>query len=528
VNRTFAVGVIALGLLGTTVSQTVLVPQSDIDAENAYYASLGLTLPKGGVVLRDPFDPPYSNRSFVVPRSWLNEGPETPTVVASALRADLPTLRFIMERTYSGWQTAADRGWDWDSWFRDWDQLLASSGDQTISLRSALAPWSALEDFQPDNHSHPMLLGFTGASLSATLARAPFGNCTALTTTSGREMRRSTMDAAQQPHAVQSWDAHELSAAWYISYPDRYGTIASITCGGQSIQTTMTAQPLLHVVTPFYKDLGDGVAYIRAPFAFTYKRDEAFRRLLAGIPDLGKARAVLLDLRGNGGGAAPTDILATWFTPEQLSHVGVHHVGAPSCFALALQFNLGQLFLSNDLKPPLPNDIKALLQRQLDLLGNDSHITCDADASTTVARGALLDHHFSVADSDPHRTRLIAIVDNACGSDCEAMVSYIEQLPDTVIAGTSTAGTIGFTQPGMLVLPRSRLNVMLATSRDDAYGDGRSEASYGLAVDVLLPTSESQRLQSLAALARLLTVTRRGNVTPSPGIDEFGGKWHVR
>lgn len=117
-----------------------------------------------------------------------------------------------------------------------------------------------------------MLLGFTGVSLSAMLANAPSGDCTALTTTSGRQIRRSTIDAAQQPHAVQSWDGHKLSAAWYISYPDRYGTIASITCGSQSIKTTMTAQPLLHVIKPFYKDLGDGIAYIRAPFSFTYKK----------------------------------------------------------------------------------------------------------------------------------------------------------------------------------------------------------------------------------------------------------------
>jgi hypothetical protein len=511
----FAVGVAALGLMAIAGSHAILIPQKDIDAENAHYASLGLTLPKGGIVLDDPFDPPYSGRSFIVPRSWLNEGsPDpNPTVVASALRADLPVLRLVMERTYSGWESAAARGFDWDAWFQSWDRELASNRDQSISLRSALAPWNKLEDFQPDNHTHPMLLGFSGGSLSAILANAPPGLCTALTTADGRELPRSTADAAQQPHAVQSWDGWQLSAAWYVSFPDRYGTITSITCGGHSIGATMTSQPILDAVKPFYKDLGDGIAYIRTPFAFNYASNEAFHRLLAGVPGLGKSRAVLLDLRGNGGGAAPRDILAAWFTPVQVSNVEYHpgnHIGSASpCIAWALQFNLGQLFMFEGLKAPLPDDVRANLQRVLDGLGGDDRNTCDSKpALTRITRAAPLDHHFSVT-ADPQQTRVIAVVDNECGSDCEAMVSFIEQLPDTVIAGTSTAGTIGFTQPGMLVLPHSRLNVMLATARDDVYGDGRSEASYGLAVDVLLPTPQSQELQSLTALAHALLARPR-------------------
>jgi Peptidase family S41 len=517
-HRAFVIAAIVLGLLAAGGSQAVLVPRADIDAENAYYVSLGLTLPKGGLVLPDPFDPPYSNRSFVVPRSWLNEGSAepNPTVVASALRADLPTLRFIMQRTYSGWQTAADRGWDWDAWFRDWDRRLASSEDRAIPLRASLAPWAALEDFQPDNHTHPMLLGFTGGSLSASLASQPSSACTEITTASGKTIPRSSNDAAQQPHAVRAWDGHRLSAAWYVSYPDRFGPITSVTCGGRAIAATMTAQPLLDAVKPFYKDLGDGVAYVRTPFSFTFDSDEALRKLLAGIPALSNARAVLLDLRGNGGGAAPTGIFSTWFTPEQLLNVrnGEGRGSLPSCFAAALHFNLGQLFLFGNLKAPISDDTKAWLQRNIDVLDSGNHITCNPEkASSSVRRGALLDRHFTIARSVPRQTRIIAIVDNQCGSDCEWMMAYLEQLPDTVVAGTSTAGTIGFTQPGMLVLPHTRLNVMIATARDDAYGDGRSEASYGLAVDILLPTAESQSLQSLTALAHALLAANE----PTPG-----------
>jgi hypothetical protein len=116
----------------------------------------------------------------------------------------------------------------------------------------------------------------------------------------------------------------------------------------------------------------------------------------------------------------------------------------------------------------------------------------------------MRDHQAVLKQSMPEHTRVIALVDNHCGSDCEGLVMSLSQLPDTVIAGTGTSGTIGFTQPGIVVLPRSRVPIMIAQGRDDAYGDGRSEAGYGLTVDVLLPTDESQGTDSIKALAEAL------------------------
>jgi hypothetical protein len=84
------------------------------------------------------------------------------------------------------------------------------------------------------------------------------------------------------------------------------------------------------------------------------------------------------------------------------------------------------------------------------------------------------------------------------------MTAVLAQLPNTVIAGTSTYGVMGFTQPGYFVLPNSRVPFRLALSRTDAYGDGRSVDGYGITVDVLLPTVQSRSRASLLALARAL------------------------
>jgi C-terminal processing protease CtpA/Prc len=116
----------------------------------------------------------------------------------------------------------------------------------------------------------------------------------------------------------------------------------------------------------------------------------------------------------------------------------------------------------------------------------------------------MRDHQFTVHPQQADQTRIVALVDSGCGSDCEYMTYVLGGLPDTVIAGTSTYGVMGFTQPGYFVLPHSRVPFRIALSRTDAYGDQRSVDGYGITVDVLLPTAQSQSRQSLAALAALL------------------------
>jgi C-terminal processing protease CtpA/Prc len=113
------------------------------------------------------------------------------------------------------------------------------------------------------------------------------------------------------------------------------------------------------------------------------------------------------------------------------------------------------------------------------------------------------EHHF-VRDWQGKHPRLLVLVDNQCGSDCEYMTWMLAQLPGTVIAGNNTFGVIGLTQPGFLLLPHTRIAFDLATSRTDDYGDGRSENGYGLDVDVALPTAADWQPRSIVALAKSL------------------------
>lgn len=486
----------------------VRVPQSQIDAENARWTSMGVHLPPGGIVLPDPYRPPYSNRSFVVPLAWYREfyaalhTNHDYSVQASTLRRDLPTLRFLMEKTYAGYATAQARGWKWQKFFHDWDAALAARGNAKLTLREAFAPWGRLEDFQLDNHSGVAgFTGFTSSSISAQLTRKPEAACTSLRT-SGGDFKLSVKDAAQQPHAVQAWNGDSLSPAWYVSYPKREGNAVSLRCGAQNIAVHVITPAAAPGQRPVYESWGDGIAYLRMP-TFSDANNTALRTALTNAQGLGKERILILDLRGNDGGNAPTDLLTNWFAESAIEQAAQQSTqyGSDSCFHTALLFGLQQQ-LSSGLKPPSTPQLTQFLQQIVDTLKAPS--SCSVEPNVQRGDRTLTDHKLQLAAPGDGQTRIIALVDNGCGSDCEYMTYVLSGLPGTVIAGTSTYGVMGFTQPGYFVLPYSRIPFRLALSRTDEYGDGRSVDGYGITVDILLPSESSMGRKSLFSLAKFL------------------------
>ncbi|HEY5257333.1 MAG TPA: S41 family peptidase [Candidatus Baltobacteraceae bacterium] len=494
------------GLAGAAAPPTV--SPAEIQAENLRWTSEGVKLPSGGIVLAHPYASPYSNRSFVVPYAWYDRfskvlrARHNDPVDAAALRADLPTLRLLMQKTYAGYGTAAARGWNWNAWFARWDASLAARGSATLTLAQAFAPWGNLEAFQLDNHSGvPGFTAFTSGSASATLASRPKGACTSLRASNGRAFALAAHDAGQQPHATRAWNGSALAPAWYVAYPQRDGTATAIRCGGRAIAVHVVhATPALPQ-TPSYESVGDRIAYVRMP-TFSDANNAALYTALSKAQGLGSERVVLLDLRGNQGGNAPTDVLSDWVAQSQIEIAGnVTQYSTQSCFRTALSFGLQQQ-LAAGLKPPAAPQVTTFLQQIVDALAAPSD--CSVQPDDKQSDTDLRDHHFAVGGGDGGQPRLVAIVDSGCGSDCEYMVDVIAGLPGTVIVGSSTYGVMGFSQPGYFVLPHSRVPFRLALSRTDAYGDGRSVDGYGINVDVLLSTAQSQTRASLIALAKLL------------------------
>lgn len=508
--RSVVLGVALVATLAAVPAASVTVPQAQREAENARWSSLGVHLPPGGIVLAHPYAAPYENRSFVVPFAWyqdfssaLRKDKDVP-VDPAALRRDLPVLQFLLEKAYAGYEPAASRGWNWNAMFRGWNARLARDGHKKIPLKSAFAPWGALESIELDNHSGiPGFMAFTSGSVSAVLARNPDGTCSALRFAGGRTTKLWEHDAGQQPHAVQSWNGVQLSPAWYVSYPQRLGTANAIVCGKREIALARAERVAAPSATPVYQMWQDGIAYVRMP-TFTDANDDALRKALSGASQLGKERLVILDLRGNEGGNAPSEVLTNWFAESALEiAASSSQIGTSSCFETALSFGLQQQLIGG-LKPPVSQGLQQALQQIADTLQGSSTPDCEVQPQVKNGDRDMRDHHFDVHAQQQGQTRVIALVDGGCGSDCEYMTYMLGGLPDTVIAGTSTYGSMGFTQPGYFVLPYSRVPFRIALSRNDPYGDGRSIDGYGITVDVLLPNAQTQSRQSLTALAKLL------------------------
>lgn len=503
-------------------------------ANLAWWKSLGVAPPRGGFVLTHPWAKPWSGRSLVVPAAWIRQSRQvfvqhlrsgTPLMVnAAALRADLPILHVVMEKGYSGWEIAARKGWDWDAWFRKWDAMLAAHGDESIPDGTAFAPWDAYERFQIDSHSGPIVPSVVGHDIhsrSALLASVPQASCSRMETADGTWHPLSPADRSQQPHAVERWNGTALEDASYIVYPSSLGTAKSVTCGGKAIAATPFWSPYAAGVREGLKGLGRSVAalsggehglavyaalapdigYLRLA-AFVDVGDEALAKLLHRLPaSAGHEKLLVVDLRGNGGGNAPVDLLSRWIPVKQMARQSLQ-VHKRSCLYPGLWFNLGQM-LALQVKPPATEDFRQTMADYTRGLDAPPSVNCPVSFTTVPGQWRYTGHHFVSRWQGGH-PRLLVLVDSECGSDCEYMAWLLAQLPGTVIAGSNTYGLIGFTQPGVLLLPHTRVAFDMATSHTDEYGDGRSENGYGLDVDIVLPAEADWSRHSVLALARKL------------------------
>ncbi|MBV8136275.1 MAG: hypothetical protein JO121_11690 [Deltaproteobacteria bacterium] len=506
-------GISVCCLLATSSGNSIVVqvPQAEIQTVNARWTSFGVKVPQEGLILSEPFEPPYSRRSFVVPPTWFfdvakarRDNPNF-AVSASAMREDLPVLRLAIEKVYIANDSMQHRGWDWAGFFDDWDAQLAVMGDDQIPLEAALAPWERVRYFQPDDHFRPFIAGFHAydppEEQTAILASAPNGACTAIDLVGGVTIELAADDPRTQPQAVQAWDGSHLSPAWYVRYRPRSESILSITCNGQTIGLTNPEESELSPGGPVYESLGSGIAYLRLPFLYDYEGDKALTDVLAKADGLGKERVLLMDLRGGGGGQAPTSILTHWFTSSEISSVLPESEiqTTESCFKDGVTFNLFQ-FLSLTLKPPLEPDMIQRMQAVADVQGTTPAGDCEVRKSVRHIGDTSPQTPFSERPTDPSRTRIIVITDGSCGSDCTWMAYLLSRLPNTVLVGTpwlDQGGDItGTNVPGLLVLPHTRIPFVIGTQQNMGAGETTTE--------VLLPTANAGMMPSLVRLAHTL------------------------
>jgi hypothetical protein len=489
--------------------------------EVEWLTSLGLKVPEGGPLLDAPFTPPFTPRSFLAPTSWWRQ-PQPRDVAANALRQDVALLRVVMEKAYGGWASAQKRGWDWKRWFEEWDQELAAKGTAKLALPDALAPFGRLEAVQLDNHSGPVGLPFfASGSRTAVLDAAPAGTCTQMRTVDGATFTLDQADPAQAPKKsliLLDVNAPEREA-WYLAYPAKRGIVNGVLCGMKWI----TARPtwahskrllIAHLAgtasdSPSYRAVSKDMGYLRLP-SFNKENGELLRQLPGSLPEsAGHEKLLIIDLRSNEGGDAPMQALERWIDVPSVQRAiqGLGGYRPQSCLYTALRWGYEQETIRG-LNPPLGDGLRDNLQKELDGLFAPPVAGCPVSVRETKTAWGYREHRVTT-QPPAGKPRLLVLVDNECGSDCEFLTYMLAAESGSVIAGENTFGVGQFIQPGYFILPNTRLQFRIALGMSDFYGDGRSMDGYGLDVDVVLPSEEAQGAPAILRLAgRLLEQLR--------------------
>jgi hypothetical protein len=509
----FSLFLLALPAAGASGDDLVLNP-TDIAQETAWLESLGV---KGTPVIEHPFSFPLSHRSFILPLSWYRSiGDQRPEfrrgeISADLLGADLPLLRIVMEKAYGGWDQAAKRGWNWSQWFDGWAKLLADKKGQFLPIRTALAPYADLMNFQLDNHSGPLEVArFQSGSRSAVLSAPPTGACTEMKAGQDKIFSINAGDAGQQPRRAMLSDMS--TAVWYLSYPDQRGDVVSVHCGDKWIeakpafqaQDSDRARNVLAIAhtsedVPSFRPVSDSISYLRLP-TFTKQNGERLRALLSGLPkSAGSEKLLIVDLRGNGGGDAPLEEMSRWLDAGTVKTAqNPNRRLAQSCLYSALKWGYTEVSIAGT-QPPISELLRGRLQQEVDGLMQPSPEGCPAAFEERKSEWNYSRHKL------PARPRFLVLVDNRCASDCELMAYAFAAASGTVIAGVNTYGMAQYIQPGYFLLPHSRLPFRIALGTSDIYGDGRSVDGYGLDVDVLLPGELDETTERITRLAELLS-----------------------
>ena len=479
------------------------LPLADRESGTAWLASLDVKSPPGGLALENPWAQPFTHRSLVVPVDWFKR-PTPERISAEALRQDLAILKAVMANTYGGWDSAKRLGLDWDAFFRDADASLEGKGD--IPTKDAFAFWNKLMAVQLDNHSGPIpAYGGNFFPRSAQLKSAPKGVCTEAKTETSAIIPLNPRDPAQQPRAAR--DA-AMQPVDYIAYPNRQ-EFSAVHCGDQWVEVTPSwkapdAEKLSNILAlaetpkdvPSFRRINRRIAYLRLP-TFSKSNNELLLNLAPLIKSNGE-KLLIVDLRRNSGGDIRINAVSKWV---KVPGVNSSTRLSKSCLYPHLRWGYAMIS-SKNIQPPISDSLRGMLQSSADALMKPSPDGCPSSFKESQGNWNFTKRQ-PWAKSKSH-TRILALVDNGCGSDCEYAVLKLSAIPGAVFAGQNTYGVVQFIQPGYFVLPNTKHVFRVALGTSDPYGDQRSFDGYGFDVDLLLTTRESQTPAAILQLAERL------------------------
>ena len=414
-------------------------------------------------------------------------------------------------------------------------------------------PLNKFKEFQIDNHTHfltrippggptpenfdTFLLNFAQPSQTYVLAQTPSSSCDGATLANGSGIDLVAIDQGQQPRAVQVLTSSSalFETRYYLSQPIKRDLV-SVTCGGKII-------PLSKAFTPGYRDrlenigalatqdsdrasmrhISDGIAYLRLP---TFYDDEMGPKCTSSqqisIPSgFGTEKVLVIDLRNNHGGSfvgCAKKALSPWMnlTAEMVIRT-ISKTTRRSCLVRSTTYGpidtMGWIPAADRIvNHGLTDDLRRDLQSATDdIFASPAGAECQWEDEVTTSTLNMSQHtgrEFFKASAD--QLKLILLVDNYCGSDCETAVQSLTMTFPTLIVGTNTMGICQYTVPRTSILPFTNTQVRIAEGMSEPFGAKRSVDGFGLPVDVLLTTKESQSAHGIEDLVlKLAGKTKR-------------------
>lgn len=392
------------------------------------------------------------------------DAPPRDTITREDARADLATAERILRRGYAGFDVLASQGVDWDALFAAARADVAGWNDTepTTRLRDGLLRWLAVAR---DNHlavfDHMGFYAYTGVH-----ERAYVGDLTVMPHGAAWVVDGGAESGARL-EGCDGWALDVLLGRFVDEelHVQRRPMVLSaaiplpLSCrlirrGGSA---AVMAVPLRRLHAPVaesnraaYERVDGRVPRLRVR-DLSGEREEELAPLVASAAELRSAPAVVLDVRGNGGGSdSPVTAWFTALTDGELRYNTIDElVSEVTC-----QGTLNVTACSESRSGRRPAWAEALGARARDTLAAARH-----DGERTFRRYRSYTNVDRGTAGQPYHGALVVLTDNDCASSCETFVLYARQIPGAVVVGQNTAGTGVFGEARSYRLPRSGLGL---------------------------------------------------------------------
>ena len=194
-----------------------------------------------------------------------------------------------------------------------------------------------------------------------------------------------------------------------------------------------------------------------------------------------KAKAIIIDLRGNGGG----DDSIGFELAEKLAGQKIETPIAPD-----VRRNTPEALIiwDNYLNVLKKNSNNENMRKQLDIYIKENAETMEKalvgqiDEFTTKP---IEDTGWKYDKTKGYQGPIYILQDKECGSSCESSIDFFEYFPNVTKVGFNTVGMIHFGNIGIVILPNSSIQINMPT-KANKYKDGRFIEFAGIKPDILL------------------------------------------